>query len=158
MKEKYIDEARRDINIDVDIYEEDELEDFDDDKMGMVKIIAWIAACVIIIVGLIAGYELFKPKKDYLTIVSSFEDVGSSRGWELTPALESAIESGEISLKNITVSTCGLETTLSGGDSDKLAILGYHTEIEDNEKLKAYGETSYIVRTLGLAEEKKGAE
>ena len=142
--------------------------------VGMLKILRWFIFSSILLAGLIAGvYELLKPKSSDLIIISILAEDGNicfPKGWELTPVLESAIESGEISLNNITVTTCGPETSLSGGDSDKLAILDYRTEIEDNthpqiyffdeyfEELKKQGKNTYVVKTLGLVTESEGAK
>ena len=169
---------KEDINVDVDIYEVTEK------KMtplgfitsiydvSIIKILGGFIFSAILLVGLITcAYGLLKPSGD-LTITSTLAEDGNilfPKGWELTPALKNAIENGEISLNNITITTCGPEMYLSGGDSDKLAIIDYRTEIEDNEypqiysdeyfeKLKKQGRNTYVVKTLGLATEKEGAE
>lgn len=94
------------------------------------------------------------------------------KGWEMTPALEAAVEAGNISLKEIAVIEKGGEISFKGGDADKIAVINYETVIEKNVSPKLYsdeyweelckkGENTYVLRTIGLsteATEKESAE
>jgi hypothetical protein len=92
------------------------------------------------------------------------------KGWEMTPALEAAVEAGNISLKGINVIEKGGDISFTGVDAEKITVLDYRTEIEDNvnpqiysdeyfEELQKKGQNVYVVRVLGLATEaKEGAE
>jgi hypothetical protein len=89
----------------------------------------------------------------------------------MTPALEKAVEAGDISLKDIVVVEKGGEVEFNGGDSNKIAIVNYETMIEQNVSPKLYsdeyweelckqGKNTYVLRTIGLSTEatKEGAE
>lgn len=129
-------------------------------------------AAVLVITTL---YSVFRQgnNKELITTSTIMTDDGRLiKGWELTPDLEAAIETGDINLKNITVIEEGGEITFDGGDSDKLVIVNYETLIEDNknpqiysdsyyEKLCREGKNTYVLKTLGLATEattNEGAE
>ena len=135
----------------------------------ILKMVGGFILSAILIIGIIALVYVKPNKSDDLVIISTLAEEDE---WEFTPALKNSIARGEISLTGITVTTRGTETYLTGGDSDKLAILDYHTEIEDNkypqkysdeyfEKLCREGKNTYVVKTLGLATEattNEGAE
>jgi len=129
-------------------------------------------AAVLIITTL---YSVFRQSKDKEIIISTIimtDDGRLTKGWEMTPDLENAVATGDISLKGITAVEEGGEITFDGGDSDKITIVNYETVIEDNknpqiysdeyfEELKRQGKNTYVVKTLGLATEateKEGAE
>lgn len=131
-------------------------------------------AAVLIITTL---YSVFKEKqrnneKEVITSNIMTDEGRLIKGWEMTPDLESAVEAGAINLKNITAIEKEGDITFDGGDSDKLVVIDYRTEIEDNknpqiysdeyfEELKKRGKNVYVVRLIGLATEateKEGAE
>lgn len=128
---------------------------------------------IIVITVLLAALAIFsayglRSRSGEEIIVSQLYDNGISKGWELSPDLEAAIKSGDVSLEGITVIKKGGDVKFEGGDSDKISIIGYETIIEKNEpklysdeywnKICREGENTYVLRTLGLATEKEGAE
>ena len=131
-------------------------------------------AAVLIITTL---YSVFKEKqrnneKEVITSNIMTDEGRLIKGWEMTPDLESAVEAGAINLKNITVIEEEGDITFDGADSNKLVVIDYRTEIEDNknpqiysdkyfEELKKKGKNVYVVRLIGLATEvttNEGAE
>lgn len=168
----------RNINIDVNVSDVDTKKTDKFDKIGafivsihdtkILKILGGFIFSIILLIGIIALVYVKPNKSDDLVIISTLAEEDE---WEFTPALKNSIARGEISISGITVTTCGTETYLTGGDSDKLVILNYRTEIEDNkypqkysdeyfEKLCREGKNTYVVKTLGLATEatNEGAE
>ena len=168
----------RNINIDVAVSADTKTTSTHLDKIGgfivslfeskILKMVGGFILSAILIIVLIANIYIKPNKSDDLVIISTLAEEDE---WEFTPALKNSIARGEISIYGITVTTRGTETYLTGGDSDKLAILDYRTEIEDNkypqkysdeyfEKLCKEGKNTYVVKTLGLATEatNEGAE
>ena len=127
--------------------------------------------CSLIIVSILLLIILsvygFMKQKGELSIISNLvtdDSKFSFKGWELTPALEEAIEVGDISLKDITVIERGGEVEFDGGDSDKITIVRYETIIEQNDSLELYsdeywkelckkGKNTYVLKTIGLSTE-----
>ncbi len=169
----------RNINIDIDVSDTDTKTTSSHlDKIGAfiisiigtatLKMLGGFIFSIILIIVLIANIYIKPNKSNDLVIISTLAEEDE---WEFTPALKNSIARGEISISGITVTTRGTETYLTGGDSDKLAILNYRTEIEDNKYPQKYsdeyfkqlcreGKNTYVVKTLGLASEatNEGAE
>ena len=127
-------------------------------------------AAVLMITSL---YSVFRQRDEEITTSTIITDDNRLiKGWKMTPDLASAIEAGDISLKGITVVEKGGDIQFNGGDSDKIVIIDYRTEIEDNkapqiysdkyfEELKKEGKNTYVVRIIGLTTEattNEGAE
>ena len=132
-------------------------------------VFGFLVVALLAVLTIFSASALLQLKSRETTIISQLENgINFSKEWELTPALKEAIERGDISLTEITVIEKGGEITFNGSDSDKITILNYRTEIEDNdpqiysseyfEELKRQGKNTYVVKTLGLATEKEGAE
>lgn len=137
-------------------------------------VLSFLAVALLAVLTVFSVSALLRSKSGETRVVSQLvNDEGNFmfKGWEMTPALEAAIENGDVSLKDITVIEKEGEITFSGSDANKVAILDYRTEIEDNEspqiysneyfeELKKAGKNVYVVKTIGLATEvaKEGAE
>lgn len=135
-------------------------------------IIELMTVALLLVLTIFSASVLLRPKSGETTIVSQLVNENGEfpfRGWELTPSLEAAIEAGNVSLKGIAVIEKGGEISFSGGDSAKIAVLEYKTEIEDNvnpqiysneyfEELRKTGRNVHVTRVLGLATETENNE
>ena len=137
-------------------------------------LIELMTVALLLVLTVFSASVLLRPKSVETTIVSQLVNENGEfpfRGWELTPSLEAAIEAGNVSLKGIAVIEKGGEISFSGGDSSKITVLEYRTEIEDNdpqiysseyfEELRREGKNVHVTRVIGLATEattNEGAE
>ena len=135
-------------------------------------VIIFISIALLVTLTIFSASALLRSNRGEMVVTSRLtNDEGdfAFKGWEMTPALEAAIEAGDVSLKNIIVIEKDGEIQFEGGDSNKITVVNYETVIEKNEYPKLYsdeyyqklcreGKNTYVLRTIGLAEEKEGAE
>ena len=135
-------------------------------------VFGFLMVALLVVLAIFSAYGLLRPRSEEVTITSQLtNDKGefSFKSWKMTSDLEAAVDAGDISLKNITVIEKDGEIEFDGGDSNKIAVVNYETVIEKNEYPKLYsdeyweklcreGKNTYVLRTIGLATEKEGAE
>ena len=174
----YIGSKKEDIDIDVAVEESTTQIASKDSRIYSTEIlkfvISFLVVAILIVLTIFSASALRSRSGETMVVSQLTNEEGEFqfKGWEMTPALEAAIENGNVSLKDINVIEKGGDITFSGGDAELIDILYYRTEIEDNkdpqiysneyfEELRRKGQNVYVVKTIGLATEateKEGAE